>query len=382
MNKLDLPTLYGLTAEGAVKVWDVKVTQDSYISSYGQVGGQLTVNERKVTPKNVGRANETTPSQQAVKEATSAYQKKLNEGYCTDASRVGEDAVTRRMRCYVYDISHIQNSLLYFVQPKLNGVKCFVKKVDESTMSYQSSGGKQYATMHKFDTLLLDKMAIGEELDTEVYFHGAALQEISSAVKKENELTKYLQLWAYDVVGSGGFKDRYNEIVDIIKRIDSDMVVNTPTFRARGLKELDDRHDVFIKAGYEGSIIRTPYGTYVQGRKSLHVLKRKNWSSDEFEIVDIDEDVRGCIIYVCKLGNGYTFRAVPEGTQESRRRLYDKGAKAYVGKMLTVKYSDVSDAGCPQGNPIAENIRMKEDMDTTPKKKAKVTTILKGFKWE
>ena len=194
MNKLDLPTLYGLTAKGTVKVWDVRVTEDSYISSYGQVGGTLTHNERKVVQKNIGKANETSLQEQAIKEATAAWQKNINKGYCTDASRVGEDTVTRRMRCYVYDPRFIDSALNYYTQPKLNGVKCFVKKVDEGTMSYQSSGGKQYTTMHKFDEVLLDAMAIGEEMDSEVYLHGAELQEINSAVKKEIQIKNHINV--------------------------------------------------------------------------------------------------------------------------------------------------------------------------------------------
>ena len=360
-----LPVLYGKTASGSIKIWSISIKDESYVTSYGTAGGTLTENERKVSPKNIGRANETTHAQQAMKEATSAWQKKINAGYCTDPAKAGEDSITRRMRCYVYDKSLISSVVRYSMQPKLNGVKCFIKKVDEDTISYQSSGGKQYENLHHhFDSIFLPSLMIGEELDTEIYLHGASLQEIQSATKKENELSKYLQVWAYDMVEEGTFQYRMESLKEVHKRIHHHRFEMCPTIGGiQGHEAIYRTNKVMVEKGYEGSIIRHPQAPYEQGKKSRYVLKLKDFHDTEFPIVGIDKDVRGCIIYVCMTEGGDTFRAVPKGTQDARRRAYNKGEGAYVGKMLTVTYSDVSDSGVPQGNPVAENVRAEEDMD-------------------
>ena len=87
-------TLYGLSSSGKIKQWDIRVESDSndvpvIIISNGYIDGKKKDSVKKVSSgKNVGRANETTPFEQACSEAQSKWQKQIDKGYCEDKDRV------------------------------------------------------------------------------------------------------------------------------------------------------------------------------------------------------------------------------------------------------------------------------------------------------
>lgn len=89
---MKLATLYKRAKSGAIQQWTVSVQteedqEDTLVAVYvvkeqGQVGGKLqTYKEEIKQGKNLGKANETTPYEQAVLEANSDWRRKLDEGY-------------------------------------------------------------------------------------------------------------------------------------------------------------------------------------------------------------------------------------------------------------------------------------------------------------
>jgi predicted DNA-binding WGR domain protein len=77
-----LPTLYKKTATGAAQEWTIGTEGSVIVTRWGQMGGAIQEARDEVkTGKNVGRANETTPIQQAELEAQSQWEKKLKKGY-------------------------------------------------------------------------------------------------------------------------------------------------------------------------------------------------------------------------------------------------------------------------------------------------------------
>src|SRR4051812_18454450 len=83
---LELPQLYSLSSKGKVKLWGVRVVgrgEDIHVLSYhGYVGAKI-VDELSspIQGKNIGRKNETTPEQQAILEAKSKWQGKIDKNY-------------------------------------------------------------------------------------------------------------------------------------------------------------------------------------------------------------------------------------------------------------------------------------------------------------
>jgi DNA ligase-1 len=88
-----LPTLYKRTATGAVQQWTIETGapsgEASILTTHGQVGGaQQTTRDIIRSGKNKGRANETTPLEQAEAEALAKHtKKKEREGYVEDLAR-------------------------------------------------------------------------------------------------------------------------------------------------------------------------------------------------------------------------------------------------------------------------------------------------------
>ena len=75
--KTTFPTLYKYDSRGLVQEWTIWVQGNKFWTVEGVKGGKLTTSEPTVCfGKNVGRANETTDKEQAIKEAQSKFQKK------------------------------------------------------------------------------------------------------------------------------------------------------------------------------------------------------------------------------------------------------------------------------------------------------------------
>ena len=66
------------------------------------------------------------------------------------------------------------------------------------------------------------------------------------------------------------------------------------------------------------------------------------------------------VSYSCARPRDQTFSVRPVGTHEERRAMYKNGA-SYIGKMLTVKYQELSNDGVPRF-PVGLHIREDWDM--------------------
>ena len=66
----------------------------------------------------------------------------------------------------------------------------------------------------------------------------------------------------------------------------------------------------------------------------------------------------GLVTFLCKTENGDIFAVKPNGTDEYRRDLYNNG-KEQIGKLLIVKYQQISKKGVPRFG-IGKTIRYYE----------------------
>ena len=133
---MKLNTLYGRSKSGKIKQWTVSVIQmgdgTCYVETeHGYVDGKKQVDQRYVGEgKNIGRANETTPYEQACSEAQSAYNRKADEGYVTDKNNIpkASDGLFLPMLAQSYDKHHKKIKFPCWVQPKLDGMRMLAKK--------------------------------------------------------------------------------------------------------------------------------------------------------------------------------------------------------------------------------------------------------------
>lgn len=90
MNKINtFPTLYSRASNGSIQEWTIKVYGHQYWTESGQYGGKITISApTTVSGKNIGRSNETTAEEQALKDAEAKWKKQKKTGYFEDINDI------------------------------------------------------------------------------------------------------------------------------------------------------------------------------------------------------------------------------------------------------------------------------------------------------
>ena len=123
------------------------------------------------------------------------------------------------------------------------------------------------------------------------------------------------------------------------------------------MKDIYELHDKYVAEGYEGAIIHNIDGLYEFGFRSNDLIKLKSFMDSEYKIVGVVEATgrdEETAVFVCECEAGQ-FNVKPMGTRELRAD-YFKNRKKLIGKMVTVKYQELSDDGIPRF-PSAISIR-------------------------
>lgn len=353
------PKLFMLSSKEKIKEWEIRAFK-SYNNTaiidtrYGYVGGNRRIVPKEINSgKNIGKSNETTPYEQACMDAQSKWNKKIDKGYTENSS--GESDVKNPMQAQKY--SERSHYIVWpcAVQKKLNGFKVLSEKISETEIDYRSKTGKSYNdTLQYWTPYLLEQMKVGEVWDGEGYKHGWTLQKIAKAVKKMRSYTKELEYWVYDVADeTKTFEDRfinnkyiYTSVTNLVRRVNTVVVYNE--------QYLKIIHDRAVEDGFEGLMLRNLLGMYTFNYRSNDLQKYKEFEEDEFEIVGANcatGTQNGCVIWTCKTEEDKEFDVVPKGTLPDRVDKYNN-KKDYFGKMLTVRYSELSEDNIPIGNPV------------------------------
>ena len=77
-------TLYSKDSKGELRVWSIYTEGAEVVVKHGKLGGKVQEKRYTAEAKNQGKANETTPEQQAILEAEAKYVKQLKSGYFAD----------------------------------------------------------------------------------------------------------------------------------------------------------------------------------------------------------------------------------------------------------------------------------------------------------
>jgi len=351
--------LYKRTKTGAIQTWEIIIDGGAYFTKEGQQGGKITQsNPTKCKAKNVGRANETTPETQAIKEAKSKWDKKLKTGYTVDVTNVDNvDMFYEPMLAKKYEDYKDKLTFPCYIQGKLDGIRC----VSNFSCCRSRKGETFQSTAHIQDLLKpvfeLDKLAI---LDGELYNHelNNDFSKIQSLVVKKKlsiidvmEITDVLQYHVYDVPKFGVydesdlFSDRFfafKKFYDEHPEMHS-AVRLVPTYEANSYEEIDDYLDRFLEDGYEGAIIRV--NDKYHNKRSNSLLKYKKFIDEEYKILDIHHGRGNKANMAAKMRfmskSGHYFNASIKGKHERLKEiLIDKDH--YIGKMATVKYFNLT----------------------------------------
>lgn len=313
--------------------------------------------------KNLGKANATTPMEQAQKEFVSRINKKLLKGYTKEVPVAG----TKSMNSMGLDKPMLAEKFQDFeikqwpvaVQPKFDGNRCLARRVDGEIVLW-SRGGKPISVPHiakQLESILVDETVT---LDGELYIHGMTLQAITSLVKRNRDESLALDYQVYDIVSPEPYAERLKVLTQLLKdKVEAPKVRLTHTMTANSFEELDKLHRHFVWQGFEGTMVRDLSVGYETGKRSQSLLKMKDFQDDEFEIIDV---VKGkpnhftsptgvalelqVAIYVCRTKEGKVFSVTAEGTNAEKNEAWLQRIHA-VGRMLKVKYFNWTPDGAP-----------------------------------
>jgi ATP-dependent DNA ligase len=343
MNKL-----FAKRDGGGFQEWTIEYEGDSYRSIAGMVGGKINTSEwTKCAGKNIGKANETTPEKQAELEAKAKWQKKYDEGYREDIEELSNVDTFWPMLAKKYSDYSDRVVFPIITQPKLNGIRIVM-----SDKGAWSRRGKKFMTLkHLEDSLMpIIKENPGLVIDGEGYSDdlNSDFEKICSLIKKTKpkkedleEAKNKIKMHVYDCCfmkePNLSFKERFERIKIILKDVKEVQIVDT--YEAKSPGHLDDLYKEFLTKGYEGQMIRfnTPY----ENKRTVALLKRKEFTDEEFKIEEIIEGKGNRQGMVGSMGfknsSGIKFNANMKGSHDYLRELW-KEKDNLIGKMATVKY--------------------------------------------
>lgn len=364
------PMLYSKSSTGKIQEWVIEVkkldneTDESVIIvKAGQQGGKKTTHKTIITKgKNIGRSNETTPFEQACKEALSKWENKKKKAVENIEQLDDESVFIKPLLAKVYKDHKNKVEYPVYTQEKFNGVRG-VAVLHENKALFFSRNGKVYNIPYISKELLMvyaDNNCPNIMFDGEIYLHGVPLEYIAGCMNRKSSISKLkdkvgckLQYWIYDIYDKDNknmtFKKR-NKLLNNLDWREYKYLKIANTDIAKDESKLISLFNQYIENGYEGLMVRNKNGIYKPGARSSDLLKLKSFMDAEYEIVGYNEGrgkYENVPIWVCKTEDGSKFNVTPKGNMEHKKYLFDN-ADSMIGKLLTVQYAELTTKGTPR----------------------------------
>lgn len=353
-------TLYK-TKKNSIEEWTICNGRDEngsyYEIKFGQLNGAMQYKRNYVKGKNIGKSNETTPDEQAEKEAAARWEKQIDKGYTTT---IGEKTnIVLPMLAKNYDDEKSKVTFPALVQPKLDGMRVIASLVD-GMVDLRSRKGKRLNIPHVQKELESVFVGVYADwiLDGEIYIHGVNFNNIISWTKKQQPESSRLEYHVYDSISDEPFEKRYKKL-RVLKGLSSSIKI-VDTIEVYSHEAIVQTHEEYVKLGYEGVMVRWGNEPYQIDKRSSNLLKYKLFKTDEFEIVGATENTNSpgqCSFYLVTKDGKY-FDCKPEGTAEFRERCWADHERL-IGEMMTVKYFELTPDGVPRF-PVGLEIRNYE----------------------
>lgn len=353
--------LYKVDKTGAERVWSIKIRDSVIVIQYGVLGGALQTQIENVDRGLAGR----TLDDQLLSRVKSRINKQLDKGYKKSLDEAhkerGKDAsgnIKPMLAQPIKRVSYIDWSTA-FTQPKYDGHRMMVEIQDGQARAWSRLGKPITSVPHILEPL--SKLPSGTILDGELYHHGTPLQTIASWIKRDQEESRNLVYIIFDYVHQSPFIERYNAIHMMLR---SRVIDDHPHIHVSETGKIDSSDFIgpnlrnCIDRGYEGMILRHGMSGYEVGARSSSLVKVKQMLDSEFTCIGINESKDGWAVLTCEDDEGRQFGVSAPGTIEEKKAvLYN--ADMYIGKVLTVEYSQLTKDGKPF-HPVA--VRWRDDI--------------------
>ena len=396
---LDIKSRRKSSSNNSKKVWQIKTKIDpelnkiTLITESGELGGHLKSNQKILSNiKLSSKKGITSLEKYAEEQAKKIFNNKKKEGYIEynnnnnnnneneneinnaetpkKIEEENENSINKKItiRTYYPMLAHRYNEkkgdikFPCFVQPKLDGVRCVVV----GNKLYSRNGNRFPVLPHIENELkLYNKNNL--ILDGELFTDDINFEKIVGLVKKykkseedeKNSLKIYLNVFDY-IDSKLPFNKRLINLNQFFeKNKNMKYIKQVKTEECPQEKNIEEFLEKYTKEKYEGLIIRNKSGLYEENTRSVHLQKLKKFIDEEFEIIDYTTPDQGkevgCVIWICRTKEGKQFSVRPSGNYQERKKLY-REAKKYIGKMLTVRYQELTNGHVPRF-PVGVTIR-------------------------
>jgi DNA ligase-1 len=343
-----LPKIYKRTSTGKTQEWEIIVDGNQYYTISGQKDGKQVQSKPTVCKgKSIGKSNETSAEEQALKEATAKRQLKL-EGEYKELEEELENGVGFVKPMLAKDYKDYKDGLVFpvYSQRKLDGIRAIVQ-----IANIKSRNGKIFkAVPHISEVLkpIFDKypdIIFDGELYADKYADN--FNTICSLVKQTKPTDEDLinsknniQYWIYDIVDTSlKFSDRQRKLKKLLGKLKSKYIKLLSTEIASNQEELDKFYEEYLLENYEGQIIRVDDTYHLKRTDKL--LKRKEFDTSEYNVIDIIEgegNRTGTAGYATlKTLEGKEFRSNIKGDFSFITQLL-KDKKKIIGQEVTVRH--------------------------------------------
>lgn len=341
-----------------------QTTAELRITFAKSMDGKVTEKVASVKGKNIGRANETTPAEQAILEAESRWKKQILGGYVEDIADASapvtnglgkkKPQLAEKMQDVNMDEVDWDNA---FLQRKYDGHRCLADDI------IYSRGGKAHNVAHIQNALDSQEAFADVHLDGELYVHGMTLQAIGSLITKPREESKQLTYCVYDCVSDKPFEERYEKLsnafaVAWLSGLDIRIQL-VETVRVRSMAEVMALHSKWVAEDYEGSILRWGREGYRDGKRTKYVVKVKDFTDFEVKVVGWElaeqQVVKGTtyqvpkLIYEVETPTGIkTAKATAHGNAAEKHAEWEALVRGEnMGRMLTIAHFGFTPDGIP-----------------------------------
>lgn len=355
-------TLYKRDSKGSVRIWKGEVAKDSDNYYWRAISGledgkQVESGWKIVEQKNVGKANETSLQGQAEQEMLADFNKKLERGYFRSKEQIDTFDKIKPMLASKYEDAKLDfDKNDYYTQPKLDGIRCIARRDG----LWSRAGKEILAVPHIMEalTVFFDKYP-DAILDGELYNHKLRddFNKITSLVRKTKptsddiaEAKELVQYHVYDVIqmhdkSEQKFSDRinwfYNQgFAGAVQAVDTRRVLDQD--------QIDRNYGDDLEDGFEGQMIRID-SFYEQNKRSKSLIKRKEFLTDEFTVVGVEEgkgNWAGHIKrFILALPGGTQFGAGVRGTQDTMKAMFES---KQTPQWATLRYFTPTPDGIPR----------------------------------
>ena len=361
--------LYRMSSAGRMLEWSITMTKEGdiykLVTSHCQVGGKVVTDKGEVISK--GKVKRTV-LEQAELRYNSIMKKKTDSGYTSDESGVNPDLPVSPMLAQ-NGSQHVSKLVFPAIgQYKFDGIRNIAQKINGKWTNV-SRKGKEFLVLDNISRAL-DVLNITENVvfDGEMYSDIECFETVAGIVRKKKlddddyVVMANVKFNVFDCIFIDDiemtFKNRFEKLKNILSNDKTGCLNVVEVFTVEDESSIEKLVDKALENKYEGLMVRNTDSPYEIDKRSYHLQKFKRFFDKEYEIVGAREgqgNDKGTVIWSCILNEEREFSVRPMGTREERKKQF-LNYKDYIGKMLTVKYQELTKDGVPRF-PVGVTIR-------------------------